>query len=76
MDALIHKSQIWLPEESDQDESLTQSTQIDESKLSSSFALGDRLKAAVVKVDKAKGQISLSLKELVPGKKWKDRRVG
>mmetsp|Transcript_2726 Transcript_2726/g.6552 ORF Transcript_2726/g.6552 Transcript_2726/m.6552 type:complete len:472 (+) Transcript_2726:1-1416(+) len=67
VDALIHKSQIWLPEESDQDESLTQSTQIDESKLSSSFALGDRLKAAVVKVDKAKGQISLSLKELVPG---------
>ena len=61
IDALIHKSQVWLPEMEEQGEDIM----IDESKLSSNFKLGDRLQAVVIKADREKGQISLSMKALV-----------
>ena len=62
IDALIHKSQVWLPEMEEQGEDIT----IDEAKLSANFSLGDRLQAVVIKADREKGQISLSMKALVP----------
>lgn len=64
IDALIHKSQIWLPEMEEKGEDIT----IDEEKLSSFFSLGDRLQAVVIKTDKEKSQISLSMKALVPNR--------
>ncbi|WZN63264.1 S1 motif domain-containing protein [Chloropicon roscoffensis] len=64
IDALIHKSQVWLPEMEEQGEDIM----IDESMLSSNFKLGDRLQAVVIKADREKGQISLSMKALVPNR--------
>jgi len=64
IDALIHKSQIWLPEMEEEGEDIM----IDETKLSSVFSLGDRLQAVVIKIDREKGQISLSMKALVPNR--------
>ncbi|QDZ18926.1 S1 motif domain-containing protein [Chloropicon primus] len=64
IDALIHKSQVWLPEMEEQGEDIM----IDEAKLSSNFSLGDRLQAVVIKADREKGQISLSMKALVPNR--------
>jgi len=62
IDALIHKSQIWLPEMEEEGEDIM----LDETKLSSVFSLGDRLQAVVIKIDREKKQISLSMKALVP----------
>jgi len=62
IDALIHKSQVWIPEMEERGEDIM----LDEAKLSSYFQLGDRLQAVVIKIDREKSQISLSMKALVP----------
>ncbi len=62
IDALIHKSQVWIPEMEERGEDIM----LDEAKLSSFFQLGDRLQAVVIKIDREKAQISLSMKALVP----------
>ena len=62
IDAPIHKSEVWLPEMEEQGEDIM----LDEAKLSRYFALGDRLQAVVIKMDREKGHVSLSMKALVP----------
>jgi len=64
LDALIHKSQVWLPEMGDQGEDIS----IDEQKLSATFSLGERLRAVVIKKNDEKLQVSLSMRELVPNR--------
>merc|ERR1711904_192174 len=64
IDALIHKSEVWLP----QMEELGEDLMINEQLLSRNFSLGDRLQAVVEVVDKEKRKINLSMKALVPNR--------
>ncbi len=75
VDALIHKSRVWMP---DMDEDLLKGGRLKggaagkaefEAKLNASFALGDRVKAVVTKLDPQKKEVDLSMVDMVENRK-------